>query len=79
LSTEGQGIYPDKKPYSLWQPTIPFGGGVKFAITENLRIGFEIGLRKLFTDYLDDVSTSYPIKMICLLQEDKLLLTFLIG
>jgi len=62
LSTEGQGIYPDKKPYSLWQPTIPFGGGVKFAITENLRIGFEIGLRKLFTDYLDDVSTNYPDK-----------------
>ena len=60
LSTEGQGIYPDKKPYSLWQPTIPFGGGFKFAISENLRIGFEIGLRKLFTDYLDDVSTSYP-------------------
>src|SRR5258705_3465572 len=60
LSTEGQGIYPDKKPYSLWQPNIPLGGGVKFAITENLRIGFEFGLRKLFTDYLDDVSTSYP-------------------
>jgi len=60
LSTEGQGIYPNKKPYSLWQPAIPFGGGIKFAITENLRIGFEFGLRKLFTDYLDDVSTSYP-------------------
>lgn len=60
LSTEGQGIYSNKKQYSLWQPTIPFGGGVKFAITENLRIGIEIGLRKLFTDYLDDVSTSYP-------------------
>jgi hypothetical protein len=60
LSTEGQGIYPNKKEYSLWQPTIPFGGGVKFAITENLRIGIEIGLRKLFTDYLDDVSTSFP-------------------
>ncbi|TMI96749.1 MAG: hypothetical protein E6H08_03870 [Bacteroidetes bacterium] len=60
LSTEGEGIYPDKKPYSLWQPTIPFGGGFKYAITENLRIGFEIGLRKLFTDYLDDVSTNYP-------------------
>ena len=60
LSTEGQGIYPNKKPYSLWQPAIPFGGGVKFTITENLRIGIEIGLRKLFTDYLDDVSTSYP-------------------
>jgi Domain of unknown function (DUF6089) len=60
LSTEGQGIYPNKKPYSLWQPTIPLGGGVKFAITENLRIGIEFGLRKTFTDYLDDVSTSYP-------------------
>lgn len=60
LSTEGQGIYPNKKEYSLWQPTIPIGAGVKFAITENLRIGIEIGLRKLFTDYLDDVSTSYP-------------------
>lgn len=60
LSTEGQGIYPNKKTYSLWQPVVPFGGGIKFAVTENLRIGFEIGLRKLFTDYLDDVSTSYP-------------------
>jgi hypothetical protein len=60
LSTEGQGIYPDKKPYSLWQPAIPLGAGVKFVITENLRIGIEIGLRKIFTDYLDDVSTSYP-------------------
>src|SRR5262245_31777613 len=60
LSTEGQGIYPNKKDYSLWQPAIPFGGGFKFAINENLRIGIELGLRKLFTDYLDDVSTSYP-------------------
>lgn len=60
LGTEGQGIYPNKKTYSLWQPVVPLGGGIKFAITENLRIGFEFGLRKLFTDYLDDVSTSYP-------------------
>jgi len=60
LSTEGQGIYPDKKPYSLLQPAIPFGGGIKFAITDNFRLGFEFGIRKLFTDYLDDVSTSYP-------------------
>ncbi len=60
LRTEGQGIYSNKKEYSLWQFAIPFGGGFKFAINENLRIGIEIGLRKLFTDYLDDVSTSYP-------------------
>lgn len=60
LSTEGQGIYPDKKPYKKIQPSIPVGGGFKFAITDDLRIGIEVGFRKTFTDYVDDVSTSYP-------------------
>ncbi len=61
LSTEGQGLpgYADRDPYSLTQAAIPFGAGVKFAVTDNLRIGLELGLRKLFTDYLDDVSTNY--------------------
>lgn len=61
LSTEGEGIagYPDRKPYSLTQAAIPFGGGIKFVITEQIRIGIEIGMRKLFTDYLDDVSKNY--------------------
>jgi hypothetical protein len=51
--------YPDRKPYSLTQPAIPFGGGIKYAINDNLRLGLELGFRKLFTDYLDDVSTTY--------------------
>jgi opacity protein-like surface antigen len=61
LSTEGQGLsqYPDRKPYSLTQLAIPFGGGIKYAFTDNLRLGLEFGFRKLFTDYLDDVSSSY--------------------
>lgn len=59
LSTEGQGIYPNRKPYSLLQMAIPFGGGFKYAISENVRVGIEFGLRKIFTDYLDDVSTTY--------------------
>ncbi len=61
LSTEGQGLtgYPESKPYSLTQLALPFGAGVKFALSDNLRIGAEVGLRKLFTDYLDDVSTNY--------------------
>ena len=61
LSTEGEGIngYPDRRPYSLTQLAIPFGGGLKFVINDNLRIGVELGMRKLFTDYLDDVSKSY--------------------
>jgi opacity protein-like surface antigen len=61
LSTEGQGIagYPGREPYGLTQFAMPFGGGIKFAISENLRVGVEVGLRKLFTDYFDDVSSTY--------------------
>lgn len=61
LSTEGEGLpqYPDKKPYNKNQIAIPFGGGVKFALSDKVQVGIELGLRKLFTDYLDDVSTTY--------------------
>lgn len=61
LSTEGQGLagYPDRQPYRLTQLAIPFGGGVKYALSDNLHLGLEIGFRKIFTDYLDDVSTTY--------------------
>lgn len=61
LSTEGQGVpgYSDRKPYSLTQLAIPFGGGFKFAVTENFRVGLEMGIRKLLTDHFDDVSTTY--------------------
>ncbi len=59
LSTEGEGFIQGRKPYSLTQMAIPFGFGVKLSLTDNLNVGVELGLRKLFTDYLDDVSTTY--------------------
>lgn len=59
LTTEGQGLYPTKKVYKTTQLNIPFGAGFKYAVNENFDIGIELGARKLFTDYLDDVSTSY--------------------
>ncbi len=61
LSTEGQGLdaYPDRKNYTLTQFAIPFGGGIKFKVSDGLQVGLEVGLRKLFTDYLDDVSDTY--------------------
>ncbi|HWB26399.1 MAG TPA: DUF6089 family protein [Chitinophagaceae bacterium] len=60
--TEGQGLaqYPDRKFYSLYQFNIPAGFGLKYALNDKVSIGFEVGFRKLFTDYLDDVSTTYP-------------------
>lgn len=59
LGTEGQGLsqFPDRKIYSLTQLAIPFGGGLKFAVTDKIMIGGEITFRKLFTDYLDDASS----------------------
>lgn len=59
LSTEGQGIMAGSKSYKLTQFNIPFGIGGMYAINEDIRVGLEMGYRKLFTDYLDDVSKQY--------------------
>ncbi|TAN17079.1 MAG: hypothetical protein EPN37_07545 [Chitinophagaceae bacterium] len=61
LSTEGEGLpqYPDRKPYALTQISIPFGVGVKYALSPKINLGFEFRINKTFTDYLDDVSTTY--------------------
>lgn len=67
LSTEGEGFVDGVNNYNLTQFAIPFGAGVKFALTDNVRIGFEIGMRKLFTDYIDDLSTNYVDENLLLL------------
>jgi hypothetical protein len=61
LSTEGQGLsqYPDRKPYSLGQLAIPFGAGIRYAVSDRIGVALEAGIRKTFTDYIDDVSTDY--------------------
>jgi Domain of unknown function (DUF6089) len=46
--------------YSLIQPVIPYGIGVRLKVTPLINVSFEGGWRKTFTDYLDDVSTVYP-------------------
>jgi hypothetical protein len=68
LSTEGEGLpqYPNAKPYALTQIAIPFGGGIKFRVSDKVVLAYEIGERKLFTDYLDDVSARYVDKNILL-------------
>ena len=64
LSTEGQGFYKDRPEYKLRQLAIPFGGGFQWAINDNKRIGIVLGFRKTFTDYLDDVSTTYVDELV---------------
>ncbi|MBX9781844.1 MAG: porin family protein [Chitinophagaceae bacterium] len=59
LSTEGQGFIAGKNNYKRTQLAIPFGIGAEYALNEDMRIGLELGYRKTFTDYIDDVSTTY--------------------
>ena len=59
LCTEGEGYVPTRKKYSLVQVIIPFGIGFKYALSADWSIGIEYGVRKTFTDYIDDVSKTY--------------------
>jgi hypothetical protein len=61
LGTEGQETtkFNDKRRYSLTQISIPIGFGSKWQLDDHWAIGIDFGVRKTFTDYLDDVSTVY--------------------
>jgi hypothetical protein len=61
LHTEGQGFpeFPNRRPYSLTQLEMPMGFGFKYYMSDAMYIGVEVLHRKLFTDYVDDVSTDY--------------------
>lgn len=74
LSTEGQGLsaYPDRKPYTLTQVCLPLGGGIRFRVNDDISLAWEIGLRKLFTDYLDDLSTTYVDRSLLLAERGQL-------
>lgn len=57
LGTEGQS---ESERYNLFQIAIPMGVGTKIRVSDYSSIGVEFGLRKTFSDYLDDVSGNYP-------------------
>tara|TARA_Y100001968_G_C19387034_1_gene733421 strand:+ start:226 stop:1062 length:837 start_codon:yes stop_codon:yes gene_type:complete len=61
LGTEGQGsdFYPQRELYDLKGVSIPFGVGYKINVYEFLTLSLNISWRITFTDYLDDVSTTY--------------------
>lgn len=60
LGTEGQNLpSTGRKPYSTTAMCVPFGAGIKYNLTEKINISFEVAHRFTFTDYIDDVSTTY--------------------
>ncbi len=58
LGTEGQGLG-GADPYTRTVFALPFGGGIKVSLG-TIGFGIEVGARRTYTDYLDDVSTTYP-------------------
>jgi hypothetical protein len=72
LGTEGQtggGLY------KLTGLAVPVGAGVKFNIASFLALSVEWGIRKTWTDYFDDVSTTYPDPSTQLHQHGQLSMT----
>jgi hypothetical protein len=59
LGTEGQGISPARSKYKLTQVCIPVGFGFRYFFNRRMGVGLEYGIRKTFTDYIDDVSKTY--------------------
>lgn len=62
LATEGQGSGVSgtkNNRYKLNQFTVPLGVGLKFNLRKRVAISIEYGIRKTFTDYVDDVSGDY--------------------
>lgn len=66
LGTEGQNIpFKDtvsgktRTPYGSMALCVPIGFGIKYNINDRMNISFQVAHRLTFTDYLDDVSTTY--------------------
>ena len=57
LGTEGQAL---GEEYFLFSAGLSVGGGLKWDLSTTLSMNLEMSYRFVFTDYLDDVSKSYP-------------------
>lgn len=61
IGTEGQGsdFYPTRRLYDLEGISVPFGIGYKINVYDFLTLNFNLSWRITFTDYIDDVSSTY--------------------
>ena len=66
LGTEGQNIgYTDpasdkkRKTYGSMAVCFPIGAGIKYNLSNNINLSFQVTNRLTLTDYLDDVSTTF--------------------
>ncbi len=74
LGTEGQGtsVYPDRDKYKRVAISIPFGAGFRVKLGRRFGISVEVGARRTYSDYLDDVSKTYADKDVLLSENGEL-------
>lgn len=65
--TEGQ---IDGEEYLPISGSFTFGGGFKWDIAESWSMNIEFGVRKIFTDFIDDVNGAYPDPNVLLVNRD---------
>ncbi len=53
-------IRTEETQYSLFAVTIPMGIGYKWQFDKHFALNWNLGFRRSYSDYLDDVSTVYP-------------------
>lgn len=71
LGTEGQGTSLTKRSnYSKTQLVLPLGFGAKFTLSERAAFNIEFGIRKTFTDFLDDVHANNYVDAVVLSGEN---------
>ncbi len=71
LGTEGQGsALSSKRNYSLTQLSVPIGVGCKLSLGKKASLSLEYGIRKTFTDYIDDVKANTFVDRGALEQEN---------
>lgn len=71
LGTEGQGsVLSSKRNYSLTQLSVPIGVGCKLSLGKKASLSLEYGIRKTFTDYIDDVKANTFVDRGALEQEN---------
>lgn len=63
LHTEGQGLPGGPKQYKRIAVSMPMGVAYRMILSKEWCVGIELNYRKTFTDYIDDVSTSYYDKV----------------
>ncbi len=60
VGTEGQNTpFGEENKYARYSVSIPYGGGIRYAINRNWGINAEVSARRTFSDYIDDVSSNY--------------------